>query len=181
MTYFKTKDIAAITVFAALWGVLNSLISPIFFRMFNLPFMCDLIGFSSLILATWYVKRPGTATTVGIIATLINFILLPSATHFLGFTAASAVFDFFTFMVGYKRIFKINFLGSITLFTISVISAAFAGVIIALFFMTPVALNKWGGVVGWAALHAIGGVLGGTLGIILMNALTLRGIQNAAD
>jgi len=181
MSHFKTKDVAAITVFAALWGVLNSLISPIFFQIFHLPFMCDLIGFSSIILATWYVRKLGTATMVGAIATIINFILLPTATHFLGFTAASAVFDFLTFIVGYKQMFKKKLLGSISLFIISVISAAVAGFLIAFFFMAPAALNKWGGILGWAGLHAVGGILGGALGITLMNALSLRGISTATN
>jgi len=181
MTYFKTKDIAAITIFAALWGVLNSLISPIFFQIFHLPFLCDLIGFASIILATWYVRKIGTATMVGFIATIINFMLLPTAIHFLGFTATSIVFDVLAFTVGYKRMFEKKLVGSISLFTISVSSAAFAGFLIAFFFMTPTALRNWGGTLGWAGLHATGGVLGGVLGIILMNALALRGIQQAQN
>jgi len=176
-TCFKTKDIAAITVFAALWGVLNSLISPIFFQIFHLPFMCDLIGFSSIILATWYVRKLGTATMVGIIATIINFIFMPTAMHFLGFTAASVVFDILAFIIGHKRMFNKKLVGSISLFTISVLSAATAGIIIAFFFMTPAALKNWGGTLGWAGLHAVGGVIGGTIGVVLMNALILRGIQ----
>jgi hypothetical protein len=178
MTYFKTKDVAAITIFAALWGVLNSLISPIFFQIFHMPFLCDLIGFASIILAIWYVRKIGTATMVGFIATIINFMLLPTAIHFLGFTAASIVFDVLAFTAGYKRMFEKKLLGSISLFTISVSSAAFAGFLIAFFFMTPTALQNWGGTLGWAGLHATGGVLGGALGVILMNALISRGIQH---
>jgi hypothetical protein len=179
MTYFKTKDVAAITIFAALWGVLNSLVSPIFFQLFRLPFLCDLIGFASIIIATWYVRRLGTATVVGFIATIINFIFLPTATHFLGFTAASIAFDVLAFAAGYKRMFEKRLVGSISLFAISVLSSAIAGFLIAFFFMTPVALQNWGGMLGWAGLHAVGGVLGGALGVTLMNALALRGIQHS--
>ncbi len=181
MPYFKTKDVAAITIFAALWGVLNSLISPVFFQLFHLPFLCDLIGFAAIIVATWYVRRLGTATVVGFIATIINFIFVPTAIHFLGFTAASIAFDVLTFLVGYKRMFAKRLLGSISLFAISVLSAAVAGLLIATFFMTPAALQNWGGVAGWAGLHAVGGVLGGAIGVALMNALALRGIPHAEN
>jgi len=150
VTHFRTQDVAAITVFAALWGILNPLISPVMFQVFNIPFTCDLIGFASIILATWYVRKIGTATIVGFIATIINFILLPAAIHFLGFTAASIAFDVLAFIVGYKRLFDKKLSGSICLFTISVFSAALAGMIIGFFFMTPIALQRWGGKIGRA-------------------------------
>jgi len=181
MPYFKTKDVAAITIFAALWGVLNSLISPIIYQIIHLPFMCDLIGFTAIIVATWYVRRLGTATMVGFIATIINFIFVPTAIHFLGFTAASIAFDALAFLVGYKRMFAKRLVGSISLFAISVLSAAVAGLLIATFFMTPTALQNWGGVAGWAGVHAVGGVLGGAIGVALINALALRGITHAEN
>ena len=42
--------------------------------------------------------------------------------------------------------------------------------------MPPPALTQWGGVVGWAGLHAIGGVIGGIIGLTIMNALSVRGL-----
>ena len=176
MPYFETRDIAGISIFAALWGVLNVTLSPIFFNLFHLPFLCDLIGFASIILAVWWVRKVGTATLVGIIATLINFMVRPTAMHFLGFTAASIVFDLLSFTSGYNRLFKQRIVGSIILTIISIISAAIAGVIIGTFFMAPKALQRWGGVLGWAGLHAIGGIIGGIVGISIMNALAIRGI-----
>jgi len=77
--------------------------------------------------------------------------------------------------------FAKRLLGSISLFAISVLSAAVAGLLIATFFMTPAALQNWGGVAGWAGLHAVGGVLGGAIGVALMNALALRGIPHAEN
>ena len=96
--------------------------------------------------------------------------------HFLGFLAASIVFDVLAFASGYTRLFEQRILGSILLTTISIISAAVAGVIIGAFFMSPIALQRWGGVLGWAGLHAIGGIIGGIVGVSLMNALISRGI-----
>ena len=179
MPYFGTRDIAGIAIFAALWGVLNVTLSPIFFQLFHLPFLCDLIGFASITLACWWVRKIGTATFVGVIATIVNFMFRPTAMHFLGFMAASIVFDVLTFASGYERLFKRRILGSIILVAISIISAAVAGFIIGSFFMAPKALQRWGGVLGWAGLHAIGGVIGGVVGVSLMNALEIRGISIA--
>ena len=43
--------------------------------------------------------------------------------------------------------------------------------------MPPPALTQWGGVVGWAGLHAIGGVIGGIIGLTIMDALSVRGLN----
>ena len=177
MPYFGTRDISGIAIFAALWGILNVTLSPAFFKLFHLPFLCDLIGFASITLAVWWVRKLGTATLVGVIATIMNFMLRPTAMHFIGFMAASVVFDVLAFIPGYERLFKQRFLGSTILIIISVISAAVAGLIIGSFLMAPTALQRWGGVLGWAGLHAIGGIIGGIVGVSLMNALVIRGIS----
>jgi hypothetical protein len=51
----------------SLWGVLNSIFAPVFFSMTHLPFFCDLIGFSVLTLAAWWVRKFGAITIVGAI------------------------------------------------------------------------------------------------------------------
>lgn len=53
MTYFNTREVAAIAIFAALWGVLNSIFTPIVFRMFGVPILCDIIGLAILALTVW--------------------------------------------------------------------------------------------------------------------------------
>ena len=176
MAYFSTRDLAGITIFAALWGVLNGTLSPIFFRIFHLPFLCDLIGFATIILAVWWARKFGTATFVGFIATIINYMFMPESLHFLGFTAASIVFDVLASLIGYEHLFRKKLFGSLILFTISVFSAAVAGLIIGNFFLIPAILQSWGGILGWAGLHATGGVIGGAVGVTLMNALIVRGI-----
>lgn len=181
MTYFESRDLAGITIFAALWGVLNVTVSPVFFTIFHLPFLCDLIGFASIILAIWWTRKLGTASLTGFIATVINFMRRPGALYFLGFTAASVLFDVLTALVGYKNVFKKQLLGMATLFSISVFSAATAGLIIGAFFMPAQALVRWGGVLGWAGLHAVGGVLGGALGVSLTSALIARGVPAKGD
>jgi hypothetical protein len=176
MTYFKSRDVAAIAICASLWGVLNSVFTPIFFRMFGLPFLCDLIGFAVLTVAVWWTRKLGATTMVGLIATIVNFLFNPGGTHFLGFTAASIVFDVSTRLVGYNTSFKKPIFSMIIMVSISTLSAAVAGCIIGTFFMAGPALATWGGVAGWAVLHAIGGVIGGIIGATLVTALTSRGV-----
>jgi len=177
MKYFKSNDIAIMALSAALWGVLNSIFSPIFFQMFGVPFLCDLIGFAALTLTVWWTRKLGSTTVVGLVATLINFIMNPGALHFLGFSAASVVFDAVSWLVRYDNAFRRSSYTFATMVPISTLSGAVAGFLIGTFFMATPALVRWGGVLGWAALHAVGGVLGGIIGAMLVVALVSRGIQ----
>lgn len=179
MPYFSSREVAAIALLSALWGVLNSIFAPIFFRMTGLPLLCDLIGFAVLVLTVWWIRKPAAASAVGIIATAINFIFNPGGTHFLGFTAASIVFDVIAYIIGYERIFKSHFATTASMLSVSIASAAVAGLIIGSFFMAGPALAKWGGVLGWAGLHAIGGFIGGFVGVIVVATLASRGIRRA--
>ena len=174
--YFNTRDIAAIAICAALWGVLNTLFSPIFFRMFGLPFLCDLIGFSVLILAAWWIRKFGAITIIGLIATAINFALGGNI-FFIGFTAASIFFDLTTRLIGYNNSFKKPAYTTISMMIVSTASAALAGYIIGTFFMAAPAMINSGGVLGWAGLHAVGGVIGGVIGTFLIVALTNRNVM----
>ena len=173
--YFSTRDIAAIAICAALWGVLNTILSPLFFRMFGLPFLCDLIGFSVLIIAAWWIRKFGAITMIGLIATGINFAL-GGGIQFLGFTAASIFFDLATRLIGNNFLFKKPSFTVVNLMVVSILSAAIAGYLIGAFFMAGPALSKSGGVLGWAGLHAIGGVVGGVIGTFLIAALNSRKI-----
>ncbi len=173
MTYFNTRDVAAIAICAALWGVLNTILSPVFFRMFGLPFLCDLIGFSVLILAAWWIRKFGAITLIALIATAINFAL-GGGLQFLGFTAASIFFDFATRLIGYNYSSKKPAFLVVNMMLVSILSAAIAGYLIGSFFMAGPALTKAGGVIGWASLHAVGGVIGGVMGTFLIFALNNR-------
>jgi hypothetical protein len=102
-------------------------------------------------------------------------LVRPTALHFFGFFAASVVFDILIFLSRYRRLEQ-RLVGSTILFASSVFSAAIAGLIIGSFFMQPPALSQWGGILGWAGLHAIGGVIGGIIGVTLTNALSVRHI-----
>lgn len=57
MPYFKSRDVAAIAIGAALWGVLNSVFSPIVFNLTGLSILCDLIGFTILTVTAWWIRK----------------------------------------------------------------------------------------------------------------------------
>jgi len=177
MTYFNTREVAAIAIFAALWGILNSIFAPIVFKIIGLPILCDMIGFAILALTVWWIRKFRAVTAVGLIATVINFIFNPGGFHFFGFTAASVVFDITIKLVGYNRSFKKTLFTTVSVFFASFLSASVAGVLIGVFFMAAPALARWGGVLGWAGLHAVGGIIGAFIGIALIAGLTTRGVQ----
>lgn len=114
---------------------------------------------------------------MGIIATILNFVLRPDAIHFLGFTVASIVFDLIAFLIGYKNSLDRGRISSVILVGISLISTTVAGFIIGIFFMATVfLLNVYGGVAVFAAIHGVGGIIGGVLGVVIVRGLERRRI-----
>ena len=175
MAYFNSREIAAIALSATLWAVINWTVAPVFWNLTHLPILCDTAGISLLTLVVWWVRKPGAATLMGVVATILNFMLRPEATQFLGFTAASLVFDILVSAVGYGRILNRGLVSTISLFIISVLSTLVARFIIGTFFMNPMFLsNMFGGVTFFAALHGAGGLIGGILGVIFVRGLEAR-------
>lgn len=159
---------------AAFWAILNTLLSPIFWQVTHMPFLCDLLAFTSLIVVTWLTRKFGSATLTGIIASILTLIIRPAAFHMLGFIAASIVFDVLNKAIGYSNCFNKNrIVGSFILVLTSVFSGAIAGGIIGIFFMSFEALV---GIIIFSGLHAFGGLLGGLLGVILVRALEIRNV-----
>ena len=107
----------------------------------------------------------------GLIATLLTLMLRPGALQFLGFTAASVIFEFLAKSIGYSYFFENPRISGLSLILFSTISTAVAGLIIGFFFMgfyTAVAL------LFFAGLHAVGGAIGGGIGLVLIRALEAR-------
>mgnify|MGYP007042364955 CR=1 FL=1 len=175
MVYLNTRHIAAIAMCAALWGVVNAYIAPIFWNATHMPFFCDMLGIILLTLILWWTRKLGAATITGIITTIITLILNPYATQSLAFIATSIVFDILTRLIGYQNCLDKPLSSIVSLLFISVVSTAVAGVIIGNLFMNPNLLTTmFGGVTFFAALHAVGGVIGSTIGLVLVRALSTR-------
>jgi len=140
-----------------------------------MPFFCDMLGIISLILALWWVRKFGVVTVTGIIATIITMMLNPNATHFFGFTAASLIFDILTRLIGYKNCLEKPMLSVISLLFASVASTAVAGIIIGNLFMNlEYLMTVFGSVAVFSILHAAGGAIGGSIGLVLIKALSTR-------
>jgi hypothetical protein len=136
-----------------------------------------MVGFATLSVTVWWIRKLGAATAVGIIATVVNFIFNPYGFHFLGFTVASIVFDAATKLMGYEWCFKNPLRITISMLPVSVLSASVAGLIIGTFFMPPTTLVTTNSILTWAGLHAFGGVIGGVIGMVMVASLTTRGIH----
>jgi hypothetical protein len=169
MTYFSTRDIVAIVICAALWTVLNSILAPVFWAATHLPFLCDFLAFASLILVTWWTRKFGAVSLTGLLVTALTLAFRPGATQMIGFAVASITFDVLTRIVGYRNCLDKPLPTVIGLVSFSTICAGLAGLIIGSFFMTTKPL-----ITIFAGLHAVGGFIGGILGLVLIGALKTR-------
>jgi len=171
MAYLNTRHIAAIAMCAAYWAILNNTLSPILFRLTGMPFLCDLLAFTTLILVGWWTRKFGIMSLTGLLVTGLTFMLQPNAFQMIGFVVASILFDIMTKFIGYNNVFDKLASGTLILLSFSTLCALIAGLIIGSMFMTFPTI--WG-VLGWGGLHAIGGLIGGIIGLILLNALRTR-------
>ena len=112
---------------------------------------------------------------MGVAATALNFVLRPGAIHFLGFTAASVIFDALSRAISYRNSLDRRVVSSITLLAISLFSTLVAGYIIGTLFMSPVFLSSvFGGVMFFIGLHGAGGLIGGIVGVVIVRGLEVR-------
>jgi len=173
---YTSRDIAAVAACSALWGILNTLISPIFWQLTRMPFLCDLLAFMALILVVWWTRKFGAASLTGVVVAAMTLTIQPTAFHILAFIAASIVFDIAVKALGYERLFASPVGGSLILIILSVLSAGIAGAIIGPLFMGLGALQA---ILTFSGLHAFGGLIGGIIGVVVVRALTARRIKSA--
>lgn len=173
MAHFGPRDVTAVAASAAVWAILNILLSPIVWELTHMPLLCDLLAFASLILVVWWIRKLGAASLTGLIVAVLTFILRPGSFYILGFVAGAVAFDLLSKGVGYTRLFRRPFSGSLIMILLSVVCAALAGALIASFFMGLTTLIA---VATFSGLHAIGGFMGGALGVVTVRALEARGV-----
>jgi len=168
----------AATVCGALWAILNALISPIFWQLSHMPFLCDLLAFTSLTLVVWWTRKLGAATLTGVVVAALTLILNPAAFHIFAFMAASIIFDIATKGVGYHNCLDKVVVSMACVIFFSTLSAGLAGAIIGSIFMDIRTLT---GVLTFAGLHAVGGTLGGAIGFTVIRALAARRIHPSSS
>ena len=169
MPYFSTRDTVAIIICAALWTVLNSTLAPVFWAATHLPFLCDFLAFTSLILVAWWTRKFGAVSMTGLLVAGLTLAFRPGATQMIGFIVASIAFDILTRTVGYRNCLDKPLPTVVGLISFSTICAGLAGLIIGSFFMNPKPL-----ITIFAGLHATGGFIGGIIGLVLIGALKTR-------
>jgi hypothetical protein len=136
-----------------------------------MPFLCDLLAFATLILVGWWTRKFGIISLTGLLVTGLTFMLQPNAFQMIGFAVASILFDIMTKIVGYSNSFDKLTSGTLILLSSSAMCALIAGLLIGSLFMTfPTVWH----ILGFAGLHAIGGLIGGIIGLVLINALRTR-------
>jgi hypothetical protein len=136
-----------------------------------MPFFCDFLAFTTLILVGWWTRKFGVISLTGLLVTGLTFMLQPNAFQMIGFVVASILFDIMIKLIGYGNSFDKLASSTLILLSFSTICALIADLIIgSIVMILPTIL----GILTFAGLHAIGGLMGGIVGLILVNALRTR-------
>lgn len=163
-------NIALISVFSALWVILNLTVAPLGFAVFHLPVVHSLIIFFMLILVTWATSKYGAASVVSLIGSAIVVFANPQVLPVLGFVPAAFLFDLVLLLNHHNVNLKPR---NITLFVFAAIVCAYIAAIVnglvILDFAWMFTLTVWA---GW-------NVLGGIIGVVI--ALPIVGVLEKAQ
>jgi len=88
-----------------------------------------------------------------------------------GFIVASILFDVATRIVGYGNCFNKPLISVLSLLSLSTVCAWIAGLFIGSLVMS---LGSILAILTFSGLHAVGGLIGGVVGLVLVNALKAR-------
>lgn len=164
-TRFTTMNIALISIFSALWIVLNFTVAPFGFQLLRLPIIHGVIIFLTLLLVVWATGQYGAASSVGIIGSII-VLLAGGPLPVLGFAAASILFDVILVANHHKLNMKPYSLAIAALATI--ICAYFAGVLNGIFILNQALVFA---VTVWGSWTIVGGIIGFAMALPIIGAL----------
>jgi len=136
-----------------------------------MPFLCDLLAFTTLILVGWWARKFGVVTLTGLLVTGLTFMLQPNAFQMFGFIVASILFDVVTRLVGYGNCFNKPLISALSLISFSTVCAWIAGLVIGSLVMKLEPILAF---FTFSGLHAVGGFIGGVIGFVLVNGLNAR-------
>jgi hypothetical protein len=159
-------NFALISIFSALWVVLNLTVAPLGFAIFHLPVVHSLIIFFMLVLVTWATGQYGAASAISIIGSLIVVLANPQVLPVLGFVPASLIFDLILLVNHHKINLKAVNVAVVGFASIvcAYIAAVVNGIVIlnlALMFTLTV----------WATWNVLGGVIGVAITLPLIRVL----------
>jgi hypothetical protein len=157
-----TVNIALISIFSALWVVLNLTAAPLSFRLTGLPVIHSVMIFFILLLVTWTTNQFGSASLVGIIGSII-VLFAGGPIPVLGFIVAAIVFDLI-FLVNRHR-FNVN-PGSIGIAILATVVSAFFASIINFVLVSPAFF-----ITVWIGLVVVGGIIGLVIALPIIEVL----------
>ena len=170
-TRFTTTNIALISIFSALWIVLNLTVAPLGFQLLRLPIIHGIITFLTLLLVTWATSRYGAASAVGIIGSII-VLLAGGPLPVLGFAVASLLFDAILLVNRHKLNLKPVNLAIAVLATI--VCSYFAGVLNGIFILNQAPLFA---VTVWGSWTIVGGIIGLAVALPVIAALERANVK----
>jgi hypothetical protein len=174
--YLISVDIVLVSVFSALLVILNLTLGPLGFAWFGLPIFCDFSVYFTLLLATWITGRFGVASTVGIIGSIIIYLLRASP-YIMVFAASAILFDILM-LANHHRLDRKAHSVFIAAFA-TVLSAYFAGIIIGDLF-SNMALDQatliWALTI-WGELNLIGGIISIVIALPIIGVLEKAGVR----
>lgn len=174
--HFKPVDIAIISVFSAMWVVLNLTLGQVGFRLFQLPIFCDFSVFLTLLLTTWASGKMGTASAVGAIGAMIVLAVNPSSTQMISFLASAILFDVLMLLNKHKISLKPYSMGVAAFAT--TISAYIAGVVIGTNFMGR--SLEWA-LTFWGVWHLTGGIISIAIATPLIGVLEKANVKEVKN
>jgi hypothetical protein len=160
-----TVNIALISIFSALWVVLNFTLAPIGFALTGLPVIHSVIIFFTLLLTVWATNQFGAASTVGVIGSAI-VVLAGGPLPVLGFVPAAIILDLI-FLVN-RHVLNLK-PQSIAVAALASIVCAYLGALVngIVILKLPLAFVF----TIWGAWTILGGVIGVVLTLPIIGAL----------
>lgn len=159
-------NIAYISIFSALWVILNLTIAPLGFALLHLPVIHSLIIFFMLMLVVWVSGQIGVASAVSVIGSVIVVLVNPSVLPVLGFIPAAVLFDLLLLVNHHKVSLKAVALAIVIL--ASVVCAYVAAVVNGFLILS---LDATFTLTVWAAWNVLGALIGVAIALPIIAAL----------
>ena len=159
-------NIALISVFSALWVILNLTVAPLGFAVFHLPVVHSLIIFFMLILVTWATGQYGAASVVSIIGSAIVVLANPQVLPVLGFVPAAFLFDLVLLLNHHTVNLKLK---NIALFVFAAIVCAYVAAIVNGLLILNLAWMFTFTI--WASWNVLGGLIGVVIALPIVGLL----------
>jgi hypothetical protein len=159
-------NIAYISIFSALWVILNLTVAPLGFALLHLPVIHSLIIFFMLVVVVWVSGQVGVASAVSVIGSVIVVLVNPQVLPVLGFIPAAFLFDL-VLLINHH---KINLKGiTLAIVILASIVCAYVAAIVNGFLILN--LDATFTLTVWAAWNGLGAIIGVVIALPIIAAL----------